>query len=133
MTTHTKIPAHVLKVFLFVLCASSPASAEPPRYPNHSDLSYYLAPDGSRVPIKTGADWAHRREHILEGMQAAMGPLPHPKSPVPLDVQILEEHQEDGYVRRKIAYHTDDSKSRTHAWLLLPVAGLSEAGHKHPA
>ena len=36
---------------------------------------------------------------------------------MPLDVQILEEHKEDGYVRRKIAYHTDDPKKRIRAWL----------------
>ena len=76
--------------------------------------------DGTRAPIHTAADWQHRREQILAGMQEAMGPLPHPKSPVPLDVQILEEHKEDGYIRRKLAYHTDDPKTRSHAWLLLP-------------
>jgi dienelactone hydrolase len=120
-------------LFISLLAIPSRVFAGPPHFSDHSDLSYYLAPDGSRVPIKTKVDWAHRREHILEGMQAAMGPLPHPKSPVPLDVQILEAHKEDSYTRRKIAYHTDDPKTRTHAWLLLPVAGLSEAGHKHPA
>jgi dienelactone hydrolase len=63
-------------------------------------------------------------------MQEAMGPLPHPKSPVPLDVQILENHNENGYVRRKIAYHTDDPNALVHAWLLLPTDTDS---HRRPA
>ncbi len=59
--------------------------------------------------------------HIIAGMEQVMGPLPHPASPVPLDAQTLEEHKEDGYIRRKIAYHTDDATQLVHAWLLLPL------------
>jgi predicted dienelactone hydrolase len=108
-------------------------AASPGNKSNHEDLSYYSLSDGSRAPIRTAADWQHRRDQILAGMQEAMGPLPHPRSPVPLDVQIIEEHKEDGYLRRKIAYHSDDPKRVTHAWLLLPVVGPSEAGPKRPA
>jgi predicted dienelactone hydrolase len=116
-----------------VSAAQQEKPAAPPNYPNHTDLSYYLRPDGTRAPIQTPADWQQRRAHIFAGMQEAMGPLPHPQSPVPLDVQTIEEHKEDGYIRLKIAYHTDDPKQLIHAWLLLPVAGVSEAGRKHPA
>src|SRR4051812_2763322 len=87
-------------------------------YTENQDLSYYLRPDGTRAPIRTPADWQHRRAHILAGMEQVMGPLPRPKSPVPLDVQILEEHIDDGYLRRKIEYHTDDAKQTVRAWLL---------------
>jgi dienelactone hydrolase len=90
---------------------------------DHQDLTHYLRADGTRAPIHTPADWQHRRVQILAGMQDAMGPLPHPKSAVPFDVQVLEEHKEKNYVRRKIAYHTDDLKHRLNAWLLLPAGG----------
>ncbi len=40
-------------------------------------------------------------------------------------MQILEEHKEDGYIRRKIAYHTDDATQLVHAWLLLPLSPAS--------
>jgi acetyl esterase/lipase len=57
---------------------------------------------------------------------------------VPLDIEVVEEHKGDGFVRRKIAYHTDDANHRVRAWLLIPtdqsqpsnVSGLST---KHPA
>jgi predicted dienelactone hydrolase len=120
---------------LLVTSGSFAQNNATPRATNtdHEDLSYFVQPNGSRAPIRTAADWQHRREQILAGMPEAMGPLPHPESPTPLDVQTLEEHQEDGYLRRKLAYHTDDAKQLTHAWLLLPVAGPFEAAHKHPA
>lgn len=126
------------------LCQST-ALADPPHYTEHQDLSYYLRDDGTRAPIRTAADWQLRRAHIIAGMEEVMGPLPHPGSPVPLGVQILEEHQEAGYVRRKIAYHTDDPSQRTHAWLLLPLPPGAPSGpgpgerafasspHRHPA
>src|SRR5438105_15501253 len=75
-------------------------------------------------------------------MEEVMGPLPRTKSPEPLDVQVLEEHKEGDYVRRKIAYHTDDPKKRVHAWLLLPSpigrgaggeGALSAIPHRRPA
>jgi predicted dienelactone hydrolase len=112
-------------------------TSTPPHYSDHHDLSYYRSGDGKRVPIRTPTDWEKRRAHIIAGMEAAMGPLPRPKSAVPLDVKVLEEHQDDGYVRRKITYHTDDPKQLTHAWLLLPLPlgeGGGEGGlSRHPA
>src|SRR3954464_14185053 len=121
MPKQTNLQPRLCNIVFCLLTIPFLASAEPPRYPNHSDLSYYLRPDGTRAPIQTEADWRQRRAHILAGMQEVMGPLPHPKSPVRLDVNILEEHKEDGYIRRKIAYHTDDLNSRVHAWLLLSL------------
>ncbi len=130
MITHHKIHASLYNLFLCLLAVPSLATAEPPQAVDHSDLSFYLTPDNSRAPIRTAADWQRRRQQILAGMQEAMGPLPNPKTPVPLDVQILEETKQDGYTRRKIAYHTDDAKTRTHAWLLLPTGGSAT---KRPA
>jgi pimeloyl-ACP methyl ester carboxylesterase len=88
---------------------------------SRQDLTYFRQSDGSRALINTPADWQQRREQILAGMQEVMGPLPQPDKPVPLDVQILEEYNEDGCVRRKLAYHTDNAKSLTQAWLLIPL------------
>jgi hypothetical protein len=92
-------------------------------YAEHRDLSYYLRDDGTRVAVRTADDWQKRRQHILQGIEAAMGPLPRPELPVPLDVRVLEEHEGDGFVRRKIEYHTDLADKRVRAWLLLPTGG----------
>jgi dienelactone hydrolase len=65
-------------------------------------------------------------------MEEAMGPLPRPTQPLPLDVEIIETHEADGLIRRKLAYHTDRPDKRIRAWLLMAssVAGLTEAGVK---
>ncbi len=98
--------------------AAEPLS--PSEYSNHQDLSYYLRPDGSQASIHTKADWQQRRAHIVAGMEAVMGPLPKPATPVPLDVHVLEEHEEGGVIRRKLAYHTNRADKQVKAWLLLP-------------
>jgi hypothetical protein len=109
---------------LFVLCHGSAVVSEEQRfasYAEHQNLSYYLQRDGSRAAIRTIDDWQKRRQHILAGMQEAMGPLPRPAEPVPLDVEVLEEHVADNFVRRKLAYHTDRRDYKVKAWLLLPL------------
>jgi dienelactone hydrolase len=121
MLKRANVRSQLRNLVFCLLTLPSLASAEPPRYPDHSDLSYFLRPNGTRAPIRTVADWQHRRTQILACMQEVLGPLPHSKSPLAFDVQNLEEHKEDGYVRRKIAYHTDDRKTRVNAWLLLPT------------
>src|SRR4051794_28220826 len=78
-------------VFGSVTFAQTDKSTTSSPHIEHQYLSYYLRDDGTRASIHTVADWQHRRRQILAGMQEAMGPLPRPKSPVPLDVQILEE------------------------------------------
>lgn len=100
--------------------AATAGAAEPPRYADHRDLTYVLDADGARRPVRTAEDWHARRAHVLLGMQQAMGPLPRPEAPVPLDVQVLEEHESDGLTRRKVSYHTDRDDQRVTAWLLMP-------------
>ena len=127
----------LLALLLCNVAFSEDVKSTPPSYIEHQDLSYYLRDDGARAPIRTPADWEKRRAQILAGMEQVMGPLPHPKTPVPLDVQTLEEHQEDGYIRRKIEYHTGDPKQTVRAWLLLPSASgkgaTGEGALKRPA
>jgi dienelactone hydrolase len=135
-TTMNKRSPYLYLCTLLVVVASI-THAEPPRYPTHDDLSFYVAADGSHQPIRTAEDWRHRRADIIAGMEQVMGALPHPEKPVPLDVEVVEEHQDDGYIRRKVAYHTDDPKQKVHAWLLLPRRAGSVSDRsteaKHPA
>lgn len=97
------------------------AAAAAPQYAEHHDLTYVLDADGARRPLRTADDWSQRRAHILAGMQEAMGPLPRPERPTPLDVQVVEESRADGLVRRKLSYRTDREDQRVTAWLLMPV------------
>src|SRR5437764_185861 len=59
---------------LCVLCASVVSSAEPPAYPDKARLLVLRDEEGRERPVRTAADWALRREHILAAMQQVMGP-----------------------------------------------------------
>ena len=68
-----------------------------PVYPNHRQLRVWRDAKGEH-PVETPADWAKRREHILLGMQQAMGKLPDRSKLGPLDVQITEEMTGPGFI-----------------------------------
>jgi pimeloyl-ACP methyl ester carboxylesterase len=110
---------------LIILIVAGPIRDQDfPTYDEHQDLSYYLRA-GERVPVKSVEDWEVRRAHILAHMQTVMGPLPHPETPVPLDVQTLEIKRridKAGVTRKRIAYHTDDPQQTVSAYLFLPAA-----------
>jgi dienelactone hydrolase len=113
----------MVHMYLFAVLLLYQVTETAPTYSSHQDLTFYLGSDGTSVPIRTAADWQHRREQILAGMQEVMGPLPRPAKPVPLDFQAVEEHQDDGYIRRKLVYHTDAADKVVKAWLLIPNSG----------
>jgi dienelactone hydrolase len=97
------------------------ADDQPPTYPEHQDLSYYLDAARKKQPVKTKADWEIRRGHILANMQIVMGKLPGDAKRVPLDLKQLEEKKLDGgLVRRKISYQTEPD-DRVSAYLFLPA------------
>lgn len=136
----TIIRNSTLGLLLVVVTPPATTFAESPRYSSHADLSFYCEADGTHKPIHTPADWDRRREHIRLGLQEAMGPLPRPEKPVALDTKILEERQEKNFIRRKLAYHTDDPIKVVKAWLFLPLPsarapeqGNSATSQKHPA
>ncbi len=89
-------------------------------YTDHVNLTYYLDEQGNRQPVESIADWEIRRKHVFAGMQQIMGPLPQPKTPVALDVEIHEEVVQENYVRKLISYHTDSEQRRVRAYLFLP-------------
>jgi len=62
---------------------TSSKRARSPRYPDHSKLMVWRDASGKGHPVRTPADWAKRRAHILAGMQEVMGPLPPASRKVP--------------------------------------------------
>ena len=60
-----------------------------PDYPDHSRLLVYRDARGAEHVVRTAADWAIRRAHILAGKEAAMGPLPDRSELSPLDELLL--------------------------------------------
>lgn len=97
---------------------SSPVA--PLLYPGHSDLSYYLDPNGYPRPILTPGDWMIRRQHVIAHMQQVMGKLPDRTQRVPLNQQQLETVPVEGVVREKIEYQTE-ADTRVGAYLFRPT------------
>lgn len=117
------MPIRSLYSLLLVITAPLPLmAADPPRYSEHLDLSYWITDHGERAPIRRAEDWERRRAHVLAHMQTVMGPLPRPDSPVPLDVETQESVPltGSGLVRRHITYHTDRTDQRVAAYLFIP-------------
>ncbi len=107
---------------LSLLLISSIAAAQeaPPSYPNHRDLMVWRDAQGAEHPVKTPADWQVRRQHILLGMQQAMGPLPKRDNLPPLDVKILADEKQDDVRRLSISFAVEQSDDRCTAYLFLP-------------
>ena len=91
-----------------------------PDYPEHQELSYYLDASGHRQPVQTADDWEVRKKHLLALMQSVMGKVPNPASPVPLNVNVVEETRVGRLIRRKLTYQTDSPSRRVSAYLFVP-------------
>ena len=94
--------------------------------PNHQDLSFVLDRNGAKRDIKSPADWARRREHIVRHFQRVTGPLPSPLRRVPLDVKIVEDVKVGSLIRRKLSFQSDPT-DRVTAYLFLPALDASAA------
>jgi acetyl esterase/lipase len=103
------------------------ACAGQPTYPDKAKLLEFRDAQGVH-PVKSAADWAKRRKHILAHMEAVMGPLPDDKTKVPLDVQWGAATQTDKFVRKRLTFAVAKGE-RVRAFLLVPL-GVKE---KRPA
>lgn len=124
------IVSAVLSTVLAAVSLASDQESAVTSYPDHSALLVVRDTAGGEREIKTAEDWAIRRGHILAGMQAAMGMMPDRAKFPPLDVQISESTDDEGYRRLKISY-AGDEKDRVPAYLLMPL-GL-QPGQRRPA
>ena len=114
-----------LQPILFALALlPSLRAAEPlppvgmPRLPS-TNLLVYRAVTGAVQPVKSTADWQHRRAEILRGMERVMGIMPGAEKRCPLDVKVEEETDCGSYVRRLITYQSEPG-GRVPAYLLIP-------------
>ncbi len=118
--------AAVLCVFL------STVTLGEPHYTDHRRVLYFLDDQGREQPVKTAEDWAKRREHILRGMQQAMGTLPDRSKLPPLDVKVHEQFKRDEYTRMTISFASeiiDGKEDRVPAYLYLPRGDRAGSGN----
>ena len=93
----------------------------------------YCDPSGREHEVRMLADWERRRQDILRGMQAAMGPLPDRSHLPALDVKIVDESRLDGLIRRTITFviNQHPREERIPAYLFLPQQ--TGPAHQFPA
>lgn len=87
----------------------------------HSDLSVYQDANGNVQSIRSLKDWNKRRQQIIAGAEAAMGPLPANKKTANLDVQISEDVR-IADVRRLTLTIAVDQSDRLPLDLYLPAS-----------
>lgn len=95
-----------------------PPSDDP--YADHQLLLHYIDTDGVSHPVESVADWAIRRQHILEGMERAMGPLPSRDDLPDFDVQIIDDIELHGCIRRSVTFASGDG-DRISADIYVPA------------
>ena len=94
------------------------ASADPPTAPPIDVLGPAVAAAPSGAAQR--AAWEQRRRAVRAAVEQAMGPLPSPDRPVPLDVRVVEDRVAGNVRLRKLSYCTDAADRRATAWLLAP-------------
>lgn len=103
-----------------------------PFYADKFNLLVYADEQGNLHLIRSVDEWQIRKQHILANMQLVMGKLPDESKRVPLNVQVMDEHDGGAFIRRKIAF-TPEPNERLTAWLLIPKSVLDDRGKKAPA
>ncbi|NUQ64469.1 MAG: DUF2920 family protein [Pirellulales bacterium] len=103
-----------------------------PPYPDHTDLSFVLADNTTKRPLRSRADWELRRRHVLAAFMQVAGNLPGPCFRVPLDVQVQEDVRLGTLRRLKLSYQSDPD-DRVPAYLFLPADPETAAGPRRPA
>jgi hypothetical protein len=109
----------VKRSVIAIVLLASPAFAEPPSYPDKTNLLVLKGSTGKESPITTKDEWAKKREHILLNMQLAMGPLPDASKKVPLDPKEEEEKDFGTYRRFKMSIAVEKG-DRLPFYLLVP-------------
>ncbi len=112
------------------------AAADPPVYRDHQTLMVVRDDQGREQPVRTKEDWARRREHILLGMQQAMGPLPSRAKLPDLDVKVVATLERETYTRLTITFVAEkqgDTEDRVPAYLYLPRSRPEAPAKKLPS
>lgn len=106
-----------------VLLLAGPLSAAEPSPLDHRRVMQFLDEAGVPQPVRTPADWQRRREQVLAGFQAVVGPLPPHDSTLPLETKVVETVSLDGIERQTVRFAVGDGRWATADLYLPPVAG----------
>lgn len=125
-TSHVRTSRHALsrgrrtgRFSVYLVAFASGIAFAAPFYEDKADLLVVLDETGGSKRIVTPEQWANRRVHILENMQAVMGDLPTPRPHPSFDLRVESEERFPDYVRQKITFVTE-SGDRLPCYLSIP-------------
>lgn len=106
--------------FLFtylILCLAQTMTAQVSVTTNQNDLSIQI--NGEQVHIKSITDWEEYRWQILQNAQEVMGALPDQLDLPPMEVEILERTEHEGFSRTRFRFNAS-AKDTVYANLYRP-------------
>jgi len=107
-------------VFGFALAVAQGGEPRTPPRLDRFNLLEYRDEKGKVAPVRTIQDWRKRRDEILAGAHAVMGPLPSPDKRVSLDVKVEKEKEFPRYIRQRISYISEPQAPRVPAYVFIP-------------
>ena len=129
--TPIKYRAILITLLLSVTVTLLIARDDPtPLYRDHSRLFVFRDDQGNEQQVRTLKDWERRRNHILLGMQEAMGKMPDRTQLPTLDIQEIERYDGEGFTRITISFVAEKG-DRVPTYLYLPET--RKAGRRFPA
>jgi len=83
----------------------------------------WMDENGKTQPVRTLAQWEHRRAQILRRIALVAGPLPDKSQFPPPEIKVLKDEVLDDKLRRQLIEYSTDSRSapRVKAWLFSPT------------
>lgn len=118
----TTLPTMSLLLALLSITAAVASAAETL---DRRQVLTYVDDSGEVRPVTSIDEWSRRREQIIDGMEAAMGPLPSREDLPALDVEVKETFETDEYVRQTISFVSEPG-DRTPAFLYIPRGASAE-------
>ncbi len=112
----------------FAAAIGARADAQALEYPDKQDLLYYLDAAGVRHPVRSRADWAKRRQHIVERLELVMGTPPAPAHRPTHSMTEVEKTAT--HTRFRLTYEAEPGDT-VPAWLCVPTG--ASPGRKRPA
>ncbi len=114
------IPPAIVWAFV-AICSLEDAAAVDPLAPlDHKSVLWFADESGAVLPITTPEEWRFRRQQIIAGMEAAMGPLPDRVDLPDLDIQFTDTLRTDEYIRLTLTFASEPG-DRTPAFLYVPA------------
>jgi acetyl esterase/lipase len=103
-------------------------------YPDHRKLLVHATDTGDLLPVKTPAEWARRRWHVLRAMERVMGSLPSSEARITARRWDVAAVAKPNYAQLTafVKFHADDPHE-VPVTILTPSSALADPDKKLPA